>query len=169
MRLFPQIETYIHSLRDDMAAIPAERQQLLREIAAYIQSKLNEQAPIRMIFICTHNSRRSHLGQIWAKTLADFHALPDVQIYSGGTEATAFNPHAIAALHEAGFDIKGEEATNPHYAVNYLTKGKPMTAWSKVYSDPVNPQKDFAALMTCNEADEACPIVFGNDARFALT
>lgn len=126
--------------------------------------------PTELIFICTHNSRRSHMGQIWAQAAAYHHGLLHIRTYSGGTEATAFNPRAVKALRDLGVGIHTPDpsATNPTYEV-HLQPDKPTTsAWSKVYSDAANPQHGFAAVMTCSSADEACPVVFGADSRFAI-
>ncbi len=44
----------------------------------------------------------------------------------------------------------------------------PITAFSKVYSKDGNPTEGFVALMCCGEADDACPVVEGASARFAI-
>ncbi len=127
-------------------------------------------SPVELIFICTHNSRRSHMGQIWAQAAAYHHGLDHIRTYSGGTEATAFNPRAVAALRGLGVGLSTEapDAANPLYRVELQPDHAPSTATSKVYSDAMNPQSGFAAVMTCSDADEACPLVFGAAARFAL-
>ena len=151
------------------ADIPEDREALLKEIAEYVKQQNQEGKTAKLIFICTHNSRRSHFGQIWAQLAADINGF-DVTSYSGGTEATAFNPRAVEAMRRAGFEVKKEdEGENPRYSVKFINGREPMTVWSKVYDDPANPQKDFAAVMTCSEADEACPVVLGAAARFATT
>lgn len=126
--------------------------------------------PTELIFICTHNSRRSHMGQIWAQAAAWHHGLDDVRTFSGGTEATAFNPRAVTALRDLGVGIHTPDpgAANPTYQVHLQPERPATTAWSKVYSAPENPQHGFAAVMTCSDADEACPLVFGADSRFAI-
>ncbi|MEM6344572.1 MAG: protein-tyrosine-phosphatase [Bacteroidota bacterium] len=149
--------------------LPADRINKLGEIKGYIQSAIAEGKIPRLVFICTHNSRRSHFGQVWAKVMADYYGFTKVETYSGGTEATAFNPNAIAALRSQGFVISTEDVDgNPLYAVQYAETAEPQSAWSKKYDDPKNPKADFCAIMTCTEADEACPVVFGASARVAL-
>ncbi|MDZ7763692.1 MAG: hypothetical protein U5K00_04605 [Melioribacteraceae bacterium] len=119
--------------------------------------------------MCTHNSRRSHISQIWAQTAAEYYNIPNVKCYSGGTEATAFNPRAVNAMTKAGFKIeKKDNSDNPVYLVYYSDEKEPVKCFSKVYSDEFNPQKDFAAIMTCSDADENCPVVFGAEARFPI-
>jgi hypothetical protein len=93
-----------------------------------------------------------------------------VETYSGGTEATAFNPRAVAALQRAGFRIETSEpeAENPRYTVSITENGPTLEAFSKRYMDPPNPTAGFAAIMTCSDADEACPFVRGADFRIAV-
>lgn len=146
-----------------------ERLTELNALAEWIAEQPAD-TPTELIFICTHNSRRSHMGQIWAQAAAWHHGLDDVRTYSGGTEATAFNPRAVRALRDLGVGIHTPEpgAANPTYQVHLQPEQPATTAWSKVYSDPENPQRGFAAVMTCSSADEACPLVFGSDSRFAI-
>lgn len=162
------LESYIRQLAQSTSTIPNERVNLLEEIASYIAYQHKEGRPINLVFICTHNSRRSHLSQIWAATLAFHFDIDGVDTYSGGTEATAFNIRAVNALHKAGFGVINPGGTNPHYAVNFHREAKTLIAYSKVYDAPENPKTGFAALMTCSEADEACPIVLGADVKYAL-
>lgn len=85
-----------------------------------------------LIFICTHNSRRSHIAQVWAQTAATYYNVPNVVAYSGGTEATAFNPRAVKAMEEAGFKItKTTEGTNPVYEVRFSDDATFIKAFSK--------------------------------------
>ncbi|MEM7375492.1 MAG: protein-tyrosine-phosphatase [Bacteroidota bacterium] len=168
--LYPDIQAFVASLSSSFEEISSERRALLHQLATYISQQERTGMPTDMIFICTHNSRRSHFGQIWAKVLANSYGFDKVQTYSGGTESTAFHPHAIRALRGQGFQIEGDlQQENPHYQVQYGTNIPPIEAWSKVYSDPTNPQQGFCAIMTCDEANEACPIVFGAAHRIPLT
>jgi hypothetical protein len=94
-----------------------------------------------------------------------------VKTFSGGTEHTAFNPRAIAALERAGFAIRQTLAggDNPRYQVRFVGDGPAVEAFSKVYSESPNPSREFCAIMTCSQADEACPVVDGAAERIALT
>jgi arsenate reductase len=148
--------------------IQDEHRESLDKIAAYIREKQEKKEKCEIIFICTHNSRRSHLAQIWAQTAAENFELKNIVTYSGGTEATAFNPRAIAALERAGFNIENPGGDNPHYLVKFSEKSKGMECFSKKYSDAFNPQKGFLAVMVCDNADEACPVVAGAEARISL-
>jgi arsenate reductase len=148
--------------------IQDDHRESLDKIAAYIREKQEKKEKCEIIFICTHNSRRSHLAQIWAQTAAENFELKNIVTYSGGTEATAFNPRAIASLERAGFNIENPGGDNPHYLVKFSEKGKAMECFSKKYSDVFNPQKGFLAVMVCDNADEACPVVAGAEARISL-
>lgn len=110
------------------------------------------------------------MAQLWAQAAAHYYGVPDVQCYSGGTEATAFNLRAVKTMQEAGFKIlMVKTGENPVYEVFFAEDVNPVTAFSKKYDDPFNHNKDFAAVMTCSHADETCPLVPGAAARIALT
>lgn len=142
--------------------ISSERKLVLQPLIDFIQSKKNQNQTIRLNFICTHNSRRSHLSQIWAQTLAYYFNIPNIYCYSGGTEATALYPKVAETLRNQGFQVhKIAEGINPIYAIHYAINEQAIIGFSKKYNDDFNPQNDFVAIMTCDNADEGCPIVFG--------
>ncbi len=158
----------IETLLGEADLIGAERRSLLTELAAYISERLAAGGPARLVFICTHNSRRSHLSQCWARAAADHFGIGCVETYSGGTEATALAPQAAASLSRCGFEVGDRaDASNPVVTVG-CGGAEPVRAWSKLYDDPGNPTSEFAAVMTCSSADAGCPLVPGADARFAL-
>lgn len=153
----------------DHELINAERKKILDPLILYIQDKANKKKPIRLHFICTHNSRRSHLSQIWAQTMAFYFGLKDVVCYSGGTVATAMFPSIREALDAQGFDItKLTDTHNPVYAVSYDHNEHPVICFSKEYDHAFNPVSDYAAVITCDSADEACPVIVGAEARIAI-
>ncbi|HET55007.1 MAG TPA: protein-tyrosine-phosphatase [Ignavibacteria bacterium] len=167
--LYHKLIEKIEMLGNSFDSISEERKKLLIELSDYIANKLKEEKDVSLTFICTHNSRRSHISQIWAQTAAEYYNLPNIKCYSGGTEATAFNPRAVKAMTKAGFKIeKKDDSDNPVYLVYYSDDRDPIECFSKVYSDEYNPQKDFAAIMTCSDADANCPVVFGAEARFPI-
>lgn len=154
-----------------IAAIPVaeERKVVLQPLVEYIREKVNSNDEIRLNFICTHNSRRSHLSQIWAQTMAFQFGIKNVFCYSGGTEATAMFPKVGETLVNQGFQIqKLSEGLNPIYAVKFDNNQHPIICFSKTYFDDFNPKSNFSAIMTCNNADEGCPMVFGAEARFPI-
>lgn len=169
MPVINEVEPKIEQLKNSFNLISDERKELLNQFAEYISTKLKDDNEINLTFICTHNSRRSHISQIWAQAAADYYGIPNIKCYSGGTEATAFNPRAVKAIMKAGFRIeKKDDSDNPLYLVYFSADKEPLKCFSKVYSDSFNPQKEFAAIMTCSDADENCPVVFGAEARFPI-
>jgi arsenate reductase (thioredoxin) len=170
VELHPKLASYVEGIVGKLDAIPAERRKQLDKLALYIKTKQSSGETAKLVFICTHNSRRSHISQLWASVAAAYFGISGVESYSGGTEATAFNPRAVAALERAGFAIRaGEEGgENPRYAVDYAPEGPQLEAFSKKYSDPPNPKDGFAAIMTCSEADKNCPMVEGASLRVPI-
>lgn len=168
--LLPTLQTTTDNLIKRFNTISSERKELLQQLTTFVENRVQAGQTVHLNFICTHNSRRSHLSQLWAQAAAHYYGIPNVQSYSGGTESTAFNPRAVNAMSEAGFDIvKIKESDNPLYEVRFAEGINPVTAFSKTYNDPFNHNKDFAAVMTCSHADENCPLIFGASARIALT
>ncbi|MAT58743.1 MAG: protein-tyrosine-phosphatase [Ignavibacteriae bacterium] len=164
-----EIENNIIKLNDTFALISNERKELLNELARYISEKVKAGDEVNLNFICTHNSRRSHMGQIWGQTAAEYYGIENVKCFSGGTEATAFNPRAVNAIRDYGYEIiQKDNSGNPLYLVKYSDEKEPLICFSKVYNDEFNPQNNFAAIMTCSDADENCPVVFGAEARFPI-
>ncbi len=164
------LENYCKSVETSFATIPEERKVLLKKLGKYIAEKAQRQADIKLVVICTHNSRRSHIGQLWLQTAALWYGIPKVETFSGGTEATAFNRNAIEALQRVGFLIEQEsKGENPVYRTNFMiSEPVSMSLFSKTYDSPPNPKESFAAIMVCSEADAGCPFVLGADARFAI-
>lgn len=147
-----------------------EHKRVLEEISAYISEKQSKNQIVKLVFICTHNSRRSHIGQFVAYACSVFFGVNNIEFYSGGTEATAFHPNAIRALRQFGFEVKQiEESNNPKYEVKIGEDSPSLIAFSKVYNHAENPKEGFAAIMVCDDAAENCPVVFGAERRFKLT
>lgn len=150
-------------------SISKERKTVLQPLADYIQKKVEANRSIRLNFICTHNSRRSHLSQIWAQAMAYHFGIKNVFCYSGGTEATAMFPKVAETLGRQGFQIqKLSETDNPVYAIKFAENEAAVICFSKEYSNEFNPKNEFGAIMTCNNADEGCPLVLGAEARFPI-
>jgi len=167
--MFRKIIENIKLLENNFDKIKDERQQLLQQFAEYISRKIKDKEEINLTFICTHNSRRSQIAQIWASTSASYYMIKNISCFSGGTEVTAFNLKAVNALRKVGFNIKkNDESGNPIYSVKYAENSELIKCFSKVYEDKFNPQENFAAIMTFSEADKNCPIVFGAEKRFPI-
>jgi len=167
--LLPALRPYVNEVAGELGLVSAERKIVLSEVAADMVAQLQAGKKAQLTFICTHNSRRSHMSQIWAQTAAYHYGLDDVQAFSGGTEATACNCRTVTAMRRAGFDIIDATAgENPIYLVRYAEDRPPIRAYSKLYNSDSNPKRDFIALMTCSSADKTCPIVKGSIARHAI-
>jgi len=167
--LYPQVQSYLDQRVQEFSQIPDQRKPDLQKIAGYVKSQIQSQKTAHLTFICTHNSRRSHMSQIWAATAARFYGVSEVETYSGGTEATAFNPRAIAAIERAGLKVKNiDDGKNPRYAVRDHDTDTPLICFSKAYGDVPNPKQDFCAVMTCTQADKSCPTVTGSSLRVCL-
>lgn len=148
--------------------ISSERLSTLNRLAHWIAHQPTA-SPANVMIICTHNSRRSHLGQIWLQAAAWHCNLEHVRTWSGGTEGTTFYPSAVGALRSQGVDINAsDDSANPIYRIQLQTDHSPFETMSTRYSHPMNPQHGFAAVMVCEEANEACPVVEGAAARFGL-
>jgi arsenate reductase len=166
--LFTNIKSTIDTFNFD--TISAERKIVLQPLVDFIQSKVTANQDIRLNFICTHNSRRSHLSQIWAQTAAAYYNIKNVFSYSGGTEATALFPMVAQTLTNTGFQIKTlSDETNPVYSVKYNENDHPLICFSKTYDDVFNPQSEFAAILTCSSADNGCPFIAGAEKRIPIT
>lgn len=166
--MFRNVYDYCASLILQFDTIPSHRKTLLRELSDYIAAQIVLKKDINLLFVCTHNSRRSHFGQIWATVAADFFATQQVHTFSGGTESTCFNENAIEALRSLGFDINATTDTNnPVYHVIF-GENQIITCFSKRYDDNVHPHANFAAIMTCSDAEQNCPVIFGADKRIGI-
>jgi hypothetical protein len=167
--LLPALRPYVKEIAGELSLVSAERRVVLGTISSNIVVQLQAGKPAQLTFICTHNSRRSHMSQIWSQTAAYYYGLDNIHAFSGGTEATACNCRTVAAMRRAGFDI--QDATtgdNPVYLVRYAEDRPPIRAYSKLYNGDGNPKNEFIALMTCSVADKSCPIVQGAVGRYAI-
>lgn len=166
--MFTQLQHTVELLQN--AEITEERKAILRPLAEFIQNKITDKKLINLHFICTHNSRRSQLSQIWAQMAAAYFNIPGIACYSGGTEETSIFPAILHVLDEQGFFIqKISDSKNPVYAIRYDENSLPIIGFSKKYNDPFNPANGFAAVMTCTQADGECPLIFGAEVRIPIT
>ena len=164
-----KVKNLCDQLSQQFESISSDRKVLLEKISSYIQQKKDDSSPIQLIYVCTHNSRRSHFGQIWGAVAAEYYGVNNVSTFSGGTESTAFNPNAIHALNGLGFEITTTDlSSNPKYEVDF-GGSKASICFSKVYDDASNPTSNFAAIMTCDDAEENCPFIPGVELRIGTT
>ena len=163
--MFSSISSLI--TRVDNSTISDQRKELLKPLKEYLSSKINQKSVVNLNFICTHNSRRSQLSEVWAKIIGDFYGL-NINTFSGGIEITACNERTINSLSRLGFKTKNLGGENPHYEIKYADNKTPITLFSKLYDDPANPKTAFAAVMSCSHADENCPFIPGAEKRISL-
>ena len=166
--MYPTLSKTIEQL--PLQNISEERKTILQPLIDFIQQKVNDRQDININFICTHNSRRSHLSQVWAQAASAHFNIPNVYCYSGGTEETALFPKVAETLINQGFSIfKISENNNPVYAIKYSDNALPIIGFSKKYDNPFNPVSAFAAIMTCSQADAGCPLIAGAEKRIPIT
>lgn len=158
---YQDIETYLGTLVLSPGSVAAARRTLLRPLVEFIHTQNLNDGNANLNFICTHNSRRSQLCQVWATVAAHRCGIGNVRAFSGGTEVTAFNPRAVAALERSGFRVEKNGEGNARYQVFFSEKAPPIECFSKLYDDPQNSAEPYAAVMTCTDADEKCPAVIG--------
>ncbi len=164
-----RLNTTITNLVCEYDLIPAGRKKRLEELAACIIRQSANSTPVAVTFICTHNSRRSHMAQLWAQAAASHFRVRNIRTYSGGTEATAFYPSAVAALNRLGFSLETEDqSTNPVYQVRDDLGKVTGEASSRVFGSPPNPASGYIAVLTCSSADAQCPVIAGCTDRIVL-
>jgi len=168
--MYPSINKYCQNLESTFDLISLERKKKLERLSQYLYEKFNENKVSNVVVICTHNSRRSHIGQIFINLAVDYYNLPQINSYSGGTEATNFNKRAVNAMSRVGFAIvpENEQLDNPIYNVKWKDTMKPLLIFSKKYNSTPNPISEFAAILVCTEADAFCPLILGCDFRLPL-
>lgn len=166
----PELQSFLSGLESEFDKIAPQRQELLKKLGGWIHTQIEKNQPAHLIVICTHNSRRSHMGQVMLALASQWYGMPDVHTWSGGTEATAFNHQAVAAMQRAGIPVeKVTSGKNPRYRLHL--EGLPeaeRTLFSKRFDEMPNPAQNFAAIMVCSEADASCPMVPGAAARFSI-
>ncbi|WP_008635222.1 arsenate-mycothiol transferase ArsC [Bizionia argentinensis] len=166
--MFSEIEMSIKALKPE--TISDERKAILQPLTDFIQLKVSKNQSVNINFICTHNSRRSHFSQVWGQTMANFFNIKNVFCYSGGTETNALFPMVTETLRNSGFQIKMiSKNENPIYSIKFSENDHPIIGFSKKFDDDFNPKSEFAAVMTCSQADGGCPFISGAEKRIAIT
>lgn len=163
--VYPKLNSVIQSAIEQ--PIPENRKEILSELIVYLQKKIDLGQEVNLNFICTHNSRRSQFSQIWAATAASYYAVP-VNCFSGGVEVTEFNIRAVESIQRSGFQVHASGENNPKFHVSFSDQTEPIIAFSKLFDDPHNSAKEFAAVMTCSHADENCPYIPGTEQRIPI-
>ena len=160
----------IKSLEKEHHLITSERKEKLKMLALSINEMMSTVDSANVTFICTHNSRRSQLSEVWLRAAVDYFKIKGIRSYSGGTEATAFNHRMVAAIDRFGFGVNiMNDGINPEYRINMSSdKSNGIKMFSKIYDHDYNPVKNYIAVMVCDQADKQCPFIPGATERIAL-
>ena len=150
------------------ANFTVERKKLLLKIAETIAKEYAIKKEVRLNFICTHNSRRSQLSQVWAFYAAHYFTL-NIKAFSGGTEITAFYRNTVKTLQKAGFTFQLDDFShqNPKYHISFSGTTKSILGFSKLYNDELNTEP-YMVITTCDSADQNCPFIPTATFRFHL-
>lgn len=149
-------------------SISEKRTMLLLKIAATIANEYSSKEIVNLNFICTHNSRRSQIGQIWSYYAAYYFKL-NINVFSGGTEVTSFNRNTVKTLQKTGFQFQLSDFShqNPTYQISFDGSYGYILGFSKLYSNPIN-QEPYIAILTCNDAETDCAYIPSATHRFLL-
>lgn len=147
--------------------IPGRRKKILESLVVYMIGCIGNGSPIRLLFVCTHNARRSQFAQAWASAAAKWFDIP-CECFSGGTAVTRVHNNTIASLKSTGFRIEESNGMNPIFQVSMGDSLPIHQLYSKLIDEKANPHENFVAVMTCSDADESCPAVPGATQRIAL-
>ena len=145
-----------------------DRKDKLIELAQIIKKNHDQQNIVKIIFICTHNSRRSQFSQVWAHISSLYFKLDFLAFYSGGTEVDSVNLNVINALSNSGLKIEKKQTGEKVYLLKSSKRDNGINLYSKEYSCKSNPAKHFIAIMTCFNADQMCPVIKGADKKVFL-
>lgn len=145
-----------------------DRKKILFKISETVANEYAKSNLVNLNFICTHNSRRSQLGQVWAFYAAYYFDL-NINAFSGGTEVTAFYRNTVKTLQSVGFDFNVVDFShqNPKYLISFKGSSNTIFGFSKRFDDVTNKQP-FIAITTCNNADKNCPFIPTAIERFHL-
>ena len=139
---------------------------LLNEIVNYVYKTRSEKKIPKLNFICTHNSRRSQFCQFWATFFSNYYNIK-CEVYSGGTVKTEVYKSVLNNIRDYSFNISFKQCNNPIYSIKFKNQNLG-NYFSKLYYDFENPKNEFAAIMTCSDAENNCPLVEGSEIKFSL-
>lgn len=150
-------------------SISDERLNLLTNIADKIVDEFEEREKININFVCTHNSRRSQMAQVWAFFAIEYFNLTNIFSFSGGTEVTAFHRNTVKSLQKSGFEFNVVDFShqNPRYLISFKGSNKSLLGFSKLYDNEEN-SYPYIIVTTCDSADQNCPFIPDAIHRFHL-
>ena len=158
---------YVRKVEASQDQLTADRRELLLPIFDFCASRKGQS--INLVFICTHNSRRSHLAHVWADLFSKYFKLDNINCYSSGTEATAIYFQSKESLERSGFQFnKIENGANPKYMINAGFEKQIGPIYSKSIDDLDTNGERFVAIMVCDHADQNCPFIPEAEQRYSL-
>jgi len=165
-----KLSKYCKTLPPEFNKISDERKKYILEMGDYVIQKRVAKQKCNLLFICTSNSRRSHMAQIWAYTASLYYGIDSIETFSGGTEAYKVNINAINAMRRAGITASSNRiGDNPIWTIGIGKNAGQLLIYSKKYANAQNPKSNFGAFMVCSEADKSCPTIEGADIRIGLS
>jgi arsenate reductase (thioredoxin) len=96
-----------------------------------------ENRPIRVLFVCTHNSARSQMAEVLLRRKGG----APFEVYSAGTDVSRVHPLTIRVMEEAGFDTGGVR--------------------SKSVQEFLGQPFDYV-ITVCDQARQVCPVFPGS-------
>lgn len=166
--MFSLIQEKLREYACRFDSIAVERKIVLQQLALSIRQSIAEYDRADILYVCTHNARRSHFGQVAAALAAAFYGIEQIYTYSAGTETTHVHIQTIKAIEALGCTVlKMNETTNPKYQINF-DGPHTLTCYSKTIHDSMLPKQEYIAVMTCTDAEQNCPFLPLAIARIAL-
>ena len=166
--LFKKVREYSATLENEFDQIPDNHRQSLEQIGDYLLQKLQSNKDAKVLLISRHNSRRSHMGQLWLMTAAEYYGIGNVATFSGGIEPTELDSRVIRALKKCGFKISTtKRSENP----TYLTSNGPGNSYmvfAKQYNGGQNPTSDFIAVVLSEVVNKKLETIPGADKKVPM-
>ena len=156
------IKEYILELKEN--SISKKRLKNLEKIINEINRYTIDKNYPKIIFICTHNSRRSQLAEIWAHTF-NFVFEKNIKVFSAGTVKDKFSSRLVSVLKEIGFKVKKK---SNKFIFNFSENHNSIPMNSKLI-DEIYLKDNFITIMTCSNADKNCPVIPNALSRILLS
>lgn len=150
-----ELQTYIGEIESEFDFINLERKQELAKIVNYIIEQKKANQPIKLTFLSKDNTYRSQLSQIWLIVAAQYYQIGGINAFSAGYTPKQFSPKIVGALKRTGLlveKLKGNQ--NDTYKISISKRSTPTLAFSKTYSNRLNPTKNYLAVFV-NEVGSA--------------
>jgi len=165
MVLFSALNNYCDKMVDSFASISNNRKKKLDDISSKINEYVQNDKELNLLFVCTHNSRRSQFAQVWAHLAINYFGLLNLNSFSCGSEQTIIHKNTIIALESFGFRVQKVKSniTNFYFSENLYVK-----CFSKTFHHNSLPDNQIISLMTCDDADKNCPFIAGSLSRISL-